>query len=76
MFKTRLLSGILLIIIALVTLITGGPLLFVTIAAISLIGMSELYKVFEIEKKATGIFGYVFAILYFAVIWAKTTGIM
>lgn len=76
MFKTRLLSGILLVIIALITVISGGPILFATITAISLIGMSELYKVFKIEKKATGICGYIIAILYFAIIWCKTTGVV
>ena len=50
MFKTRLLSGILLVIIALVTVITGGNLLFAVLLLISLIGMTELYKVFHIEK--------------------------
>ena len=54
MFKTRLLSGILLVIIALITLITGGNLLFLVLLAISLIGMTELYRVFSIEKKAPG----------------------
>ena len=41
MFKTRLLSGILLVIIALITLITGGNLLFAVLLAISLIGLTE-----------------------------------
>lgn len=59
MFKTRLLSGILLVIIALVTVITGGNLLFAVLLLISLIGMTELYKVFHIEKKAPGIVGYI-----------------
>ena len=48
MFKTRLLSGILLVIIALATIITGGDVLFATILAISLIGMTEIYKIMEI----------------------------
>ena len=52
MFKTRLLSGIMLMIIALTTVIAGGQVLFTVLFAISLIGMSELYKVFGIEKKA------------------------
>ena len=54
MFKTRLLSGILLVIIALITVITGGNLLFLVLLAISLIGMTELYKVFAIEKRRRG----------------------
>ena len=52
MFKTRLLSGIMLMIIALTTVIAGGQVLFTVLFAISLIGMSELYKVFGIEKSA------------------------
>lgn len=71
MFKTRLLSGILLIIIALVTVIQGGNLLFGVLLLISLIGMSELYKVFSIEKKAPGIIGYLFAVLYYALLYFK-----
>ena len=71
MFKTRLLSGILLVIIALVTVITGGNLLFAVLLLISLIGMTELYKVFHIEKKAPGIVGDIFAILYYGVLYFK-----
>lgn len=68
MFKTRLLSGILLVIIALVTIITGGDVLFVTILTISLIGMTEIYKVLEINNKLLGYVGYVAAIAYFGLI--------
>ena len=49
MFKTRLLSGILLVLIALVTIISGGDILFATVLLISLIGMSELYKVLKVH---------------------------
>ncbi len=69
MFKTRLLSGILLMVIALVTLIVGGELLFAVLFLISLIGMTELYRVFGIEKKAPGIVGYIFAVLYYGLIY-------
>ena len=44
MFKTRLLSGIVLVIILIATVGTGGGLLFGFLALISLIGLSELYK--------------------------------
>lgn len=71
MFKTRLLSGILLVIIALVTVISGGGILFATLFLISLIGMTELYKVFDIQKKAPGICGYIFAIAYYILLWFK-----
>ena len=56
-------------VIALVTLITGGELLFAVLLLISLIGMSELYKVFSIERKAPGIVGYIFAVLYYALVY-------
>ncbi len=69
MFKTRLLSGILLVMIALVTVITGGPLLFGVMLLISLIGMTELYKVFGIEKKPPGAAGYLFAALYYVLLY-------
>ena len=81
MFKTRLLSGILLVIIALFTIITGGDILFGTILLISLIGMTEIYKVLEIDKKELGIVGYIAAIVYFALIrfgyteWVTALGI-
>ncbi len=81
MFKTRLLSGILLVIIALITIISGGDVLFGTILLISLIGMTEIYKVLEIEKKELGFVGYAAAIVYFALIrfgltqWVTALGI-
>ena len=81
MFKTRLLSGILLVIIALITIISGGDVLFGTILLISMIGMTEIYKVLEIQKKELGIVGYLVAIGYFALIrfgfteWITALGI-
>ena len=68
MFKTRLLSGILLVIIALVTIISGGDILFATILAISLIGMTEIYKILDVHKKLLGVVGYTAAIIYFLLI--------
>lgn len=69
MFRTRLLSGILLMVIALVTLIRGGNLLFFVLLIISLIGMTELYKVFGIEKKPPGVIGYIAAAAYYALLY-------
>lgn len=68
MFKTRLLSGIVLIIIALVTIISGGDFLFVTTLLISLIGLSELYKISHLEKKLLGMTGYAFTIVYYLIL--------
>lgn len=71
MFKTRLFSGILLVIIALFTVITGGSILFAVLFIISLIGMTELYKVFEIRGRAPGICGYIFAAGYYVLVYMK-----
>lgn len=65
MFKTRLLSGILLVIIAFATIFFGGDVLFATLIIISLIGMSELYKVMKVEKKLPGFAGYLACIIYY-----------
>ena len=65
----RTLSGILLVIIAIITLITGGDILFFTIAAISLIGMTELYHVLDIQKKPLGITGYLAGIAYYTTLY-------
>lgn len=56
-------------IIALVTLIRGGNLLFFVLLVISLIGMTELYKVFGIEKKPPGVAGYIAAVAYYGLLY-------
>ena len=68
MFKTRLLSGILLVIIALATIITGGDVLFATLLIISLIGMTELYKILDVNKQFMGFAGYAGCIAYYALL--------
>jgi phosphatidate cytidylyltransferase len=65
MFKTRLLSGIVLVIAALVLIITGGDVLLISTLIISYIGMFELYRIFHIEKEAVGIIGYLAATAYY-----------
>ena len=77
MFVTRLISGIILVILALVTIGTGGYVLFGTILLLSLIGMFEFYRACGIHKKQTGkrtgglqfgileIMGYLSAILFY-----------
>ncbi len=64
MFVTRLLSGIVLVAILLATGIMGGTILWGFCLAISLIGLYEFYKVFQIEK-SLGILGYGFALVYY-----------
>ena len=64
MFKTRLLSGIVLVIILIVTVGYGGNLLSAFLGIISLIVLTELYKVVEVQTKALGAAGYLAAIAY------------
>lgn len=68
MFWTRLLSGIVLVAIALVTIICGGPVLFVTLLAVSLIGMREIYKAAGVGGDGVNLLemtGYAGAVLYY-----------
>ncbi len=65
MFRTRLLSGIVLVILALFFIISGNEILLCSTLIISLIGQFELYRVFQIEKKAPAILGYLFTITYY-----------
>lgn len=65
MFKTRLLSGIVLVIAALAFIITGGDVLLICTLILSYIGMFELYRIFQMEKEIPGIIGYVAATIYY-----------
>ena len=74
MFKTRLLSGIVMVIILILTVGYGGNVLFGLLAVISLIGMSELYKVMNIHNKLLGSVGYAAAVAYYGLIFTGMTG--
>lgn len=66
MFKTRLLSGIILVIAALLTIMAGGVVLWTTLLCISVIGMHELYKALRLDEHNFGqleIMGYLGAVL-------------
>ncbi len=65
MFVTRLISGIILVALALVFIITGGDLLLGVMLVLSLIGMYELYRIFKVEKQLPGILGYLACITYY-----------
>ncbi|MGI6071256.1 MAG: phosphatidate cytidylyltransferase [Blautia sp.] len=68
MFKTRLISGILLLVIAFLTIYSGDIVLFVTLLCVSLIGMQELYRAMGVRKDTftlLEITGYVGAVIYY-----------
>jgi len=67
-FLERTISGIGLVTIALVTIISGGDILFATTLTISLIGLSELYKVFMINRNIVGLIGYLAIIGYYVLL--------
>ena len=72
MFWTRLMSGVVLIALALLTIMAGGPVLFVTLLCVSLIGTQELYRALKIREKKTDALeaaGYVGIIIYYAGIY-------
>lgn len=77
MFVTRLISGIVLVAIALITILSGGPILFFTLLVISLVGMNELYRAVKVEDKTEGLsplalVGYAGALLYYILVYFLT----
>ncbi len=76
MFRTRLISGIILVLIALVVLIAGGPLLAAVLFAVSLIGMHELYQALQIEGKKITLLaavGYLGCLVYYLLVFLDQT---
>lgn len=74
MFKTRLISGIVLLLLALLTICSGGVVLFATLLGISIIGMGELFRAVDVKKDkftALEIASYVTVIGYYLVIYFK-----
>lgn len=65
MFKERLISGIILVAAALVLILTGGNVLLLGLGIVSLIGLYELYNIFQIEKSLLGCIGYIVTIVYY-----------
>ncbi len=68
MFKERLISGIILVIIAVVTLYLGGFPTWIVTMGISLIGVYELMSVIKREKSALAVIIYTGSILYYILI--------
>lgn len=65
MFRTRLLSGIVLVILALILIITGEEVLLASTFLISCIGMYELYRVFHIEKSIMAWISYLGVFVFY-----------
>ncbi len=69
MFAKRLISGIILVILAIIIVSKGGLWLYVVSALISLCGLYELYRVLKIERTSLGIVGYMTAASYYGLVW-------
>jgi phosphatidate cytidylyltransferase len=74
MFRTRLISGIVLVLIALAVIITGGPVLAATLLVISLIGLEELYRALGVEDgkgkfSPLAAVGFLGCIVYYAIVF-------
>lgn len=65
MFKTRLLSGIVLVILAILLIVSGGEVLLFSTLVVSCIGMFELYRVFQVEKSLLAMAGYLAAVVFY-----------
>ena len=79
MFGTRLVSGIVLIIIALLSMGLGGPALAAVLLTISLIAYRELTKVLQVADKEKGlnlleIAGMAGVMIYYAIIYFSGSG--
>ena len=69
MFTTRLISGIVLVALAILFVGKGGVLLFAVTAVISLIGLFELYRALSLDGKPLAWIGYLTAVSYYAILW-------
>lgn len=65
MFRTRLISGIVLVALALLLIITGGKVLLASTFVLSIIGSFELYRALGMEKTILAISGYLMTIFYY-----------
>lgn len=65
MFRTRLISGIVLVIVALLLISTGHEVLLASTMILSLIGICELFKALKMEKTAVAWISILMTVLYY-----------
>ena len=69
MFTTRLISGIVLVVLAVLVVGKGGGILFAVTGIISLIGLFELYRALGIHRRSIAAVGYLTAVSYYGILW-------
>ena len=72
MFVTRLISGIVLLIIMIAAMILGNDVLYFLSAVLAFIGLYELYKTYNIHKNMLGYAGMAGAVIYVASVRIQT----
>lgn len=68
MFKTRLISGIFLVIAAVLTIYAGGDILLVTLLGLSVIGLGELFGTHRMPFSVPAVITYVAAAGYYLIL--------
>ena len=58
-FLIRLRSSVILMIITIASMLLGGEVLFFVLAAITVKGLTELYRVVDVSRTFAGIVGYI-----------------
>lgn len=69
MFRTRLISGIILLAIAIGVIVLGGNILFATLLVISLIGTMELSRIVKVNKELPGVLAYLCTIAFYLLLY-------
>ena len=68
MFKTRLISGIVIVALAVVLLWLGGPVTGAAMMLLSVVGVFELCRVYKIEKRSPAVFAYIWTVIYYIIL--------
>lgn len=71
MLGTRLISGIILLIITIGIVMFGDNLLFAAVVLISFIGLFELYRAIHLEKSSLSLIGYGWTAVYFILVYLQ-----
>ena len=69
MFMVRLRSSVIVMTLTILLVVLGGDVLFTAMGIISLIGMTELYRIVKINKTLLGILGYLAGISYYLILY-------
>ncbi|MDO5156585.1 MAG: phosphatidate cytidylyltransferase [Eubacteriales bacterium] len=75
--KDRIIGGVIVIITVLIMLLPGGVVSASILGALSLIGVFEFYRVFQIERSIFAVISYLYTFFYYALLYLdKTSFIM